>query len=367
MKILEINRKDLVHNINKIKEYIKKDSNCEIIAVVKGNGYGLGLVEYTKFLIDNGIDFFAVSTIEEAIELRKSGIKEKILMLSSTAIKQEIEQLIDNNIIITIGSNESLKLVQEIGQERNITISAHIKIDTGFGRYGFLYNQIEDLIEKLKNSDKIKIEGCYSHFSESYSKKENWTNIQYERFLRVIENLKLNNIEIGMLHICNSSAALRYKHMKLNAVRIGSAFTGRILVENTLGLKRIGKLVTQVAETKILPKGFNIGYSNTYKTKKETKIAILPVGYFDGINMGTNNDSFRIIDHIRYIYNNVKDIFRKPYLYVNINNKEYRIIGKFGLYNTIVDIKHDNIKPGDMVVIETKPLYINSKIRREYK
>lgn len=367
MKILEINRKDLAHNIKKIKEYIKKDSSCEIIAVVKGNGYGLGLVEYSKFLIDNGINFLAVSTIEEAIELRNAGIKEKILMLSSTAVKKEIEELINNNIILTIGSFQSLNLAEEVGQERNKNISVHIKIDTGFGRYGFLYTEIEELVEKLKTVKNIKIEGCYSHFSEAYSKKNDWTSIQYQRFLNVVENLKLNNIETGILHICNSSAALKYEYMKLNAVRIGSAFTGRILVGNTLGLKRIGELVTRVAEVKTLPKGFNIGYSNTYKTKKETRIAILPVGYFDGINMGTNNDSFRIIDHIRYIYNNVKDIFRKPYLYVTIGNKKYKVIGKLGLYNTIVDIESDNIRPGDIVISDIKPLYINPKIRREYK
>lgn len=359
MKVLEIDRKDLMHNI----KVIKKNMKCQIIAVVKGNGYGLGLVEYTKFLRDNGIDFFAVATVEEAVELRNAGINEKILMLSSTSVKSDIETLIKNNIIITIGSKETANIVNSVSK---VKVPVHIKIDTGFGRYGFLYDDIESIVQVISNNDKLKIEGCFSHFSDAYNKKDKWTILQYNRFLDTIENLKLNNINPGILHICNSSAAIKFPYMRLNAVRIGSAFTGRILVKNTIGLKKIAKLKTNVVEVKSVPKGFNIGYSNTYKTKKNTNIAILPVGYLDGINMGTNNDTFRLIDHIRYLYNDFKNIFKNNLINVSINGKTYNVIGKIGLYNMIVDIGNDDIKPNDSVMIEVKALYINSKIRREY-
>ena len=106
MNTLVINKEDLRHNINKIKEYAKKSGqddagkDVKIIAVVKGNGYGMGIVEYTKFLIDNGISMFAVSTMEEALKLRKEGIKEEILMLSSTAIEDDVRTLVKNKIIL---------------------------------------------------------------------------------------------------------------------------------------------------------------------------------------------------------------------------------------------------------------------------
>ena len=122
---LVIEKEDLRHNIEQIKEFVGKSCKndngepVKIIAVVKGNGYGLGLVEYTKFLIDNGISFFAVATIEEAIQLRKAGIKEEILMLSSTAIKEDVETFVQNNIIITIGSKADVEIADEIGKEQN--------------------------------------------------------------------------------------------------------------------------------------------------------------------------------------------------------------------------------------------------------
>ena len=283
MKSLVINKEDLKHNIRIIKNIVKETGRqdnhkpIKLIAVVKGNGYGLGLIQYSKFLIDNGVDFLAVATVEEAIALREAKLQARILLLSSTAIKKEVELLIDNDIILTLGSKEAVEMAKRVAKSKQKKVQAHIKIDTGFGRYGFIYSKKQEMLEYLKNMKNVQIEGTFSHFSLAFYEKNEYSEEQFKRFMDVIEFLKENNIETGMLHICNSSAFLKFKQMRLNAVRVGSAFLGRLAIPNIYGLKKIAYLKSNVAEIKELPEKYNVGYSNSFTTKKLTKIALVPV------------------------------------------------------------------------------------------
>lgn len=330
MKQLVVNKEDLKHNINRIKDYTKKisnDDNYTIIAVVKGNGYGLGLNEYSEVLVENGIKYLAVATFEEAIELRKKQKDVNILMMSPLYNKQELEETVKNNITIAIDSKENAEAVNELAH-KGYNIKVHLKIDTGFGRYGFIYDDYENILNTAKSlKPNVEIEGIFTHCSDAYRKNNKHTLEQFKRFTDVIEKLEANNIKINLKHICNSPAILNYPEMHLTAARIGSAFVGRVCSENNIGLKKIGELEINIAEVKDIPKGFNISYLNSYKTKDKTRIAIIPIGYLEGYNVTQKTDMFRIVDKLRRALHELKSIFKKQKITVVINEKRYNVIG----------------------------------------
>ncbi len=255
MKTLVIKKEDLRYNIKQIKELVEKigkDDNgnqVKIIAKIKENAYGLGLIEYTKFLIENGISFFAVETIEEGINLRKAGIKEEILMLLPTAIKEDIQTLVENNIILSLGSKKDVEIANEVGKEQKKKIRAQLNIDTGIGIRGWPYQNREEMIISLKSANNIKIEGTFSEFVNS-ANDDKYTKLQFQRFLDVVEVLQMNNIQTGMLHICDDSAFLRYTTMNLNAIRIGKAFLGEVENKTSIPFRKVKYLETRYIRNK---------------------------------------------------------------------------------------------------------------------
>lgn len=358
MKKLVIEKAQLIDNINKIKSV----TNSPIIATLKNNGYGLGLDEFPKLLMENGIDFFAVSTLEEALTLRNNGINAKIMLLHSTAIYEELLLLLQHDILPTIGSFEALNMLNRISTESGIPLYCQLKIDSGFGRFGFLPDEMLKLVDTLKAAPNIGIVGIFSHFTSSFNEKTDYTEKQFNTFNKCVSMLTDSGIDVGFRHICNSSAFLTKLHMHLDASRVGSALLGRILVPNSIELNKIGYMVSSIEDIKTLPKDHFIGYSNTYKTEKETKIGIVPVGYLDGLELKKGQDCFGLIDTLREIYNKIKNFNKK--IYVEVDNKKVPVLGKIGTNNIVIDLTETNANIGDIVKIDVNPMMVRPDIER---
>lgn len=362
MKKVVISKQDLINNL-KIIDSLKQEE-CKIIGVVKANGMGLDLIQYSKFLVENGIEMLAVSEPEEALDLRNNKINSEVLLLTPINEEDVLEKLVQNEITITLSTLGQAKILIKISEKLEKKINVHIKIDTGFSRYGFLYNEIEKIFEIFKMKEFLNINGMYTHFSNAVNAND--TKLQFERFEKIVNALKSQGNDTGILHCCNSTAFIKYPSMHLDAVRLGSIIQGRTLIK-VGGLKRIGKFITSISEIKDLPKGYNIGYGNTYKTKKKTKVAVISVGHNDGFEITNKRDNFNFVENIKSVGIEVRKIFKKEIAQVIIRNKKCNVLGRIGLNYSVVDISDiDGVELTDEVFVSENLLKINNQIRREY-
>ena len=368
MKKLEISTEDLKYNLNQINNLIEEKcsgkAKPDIIAVAKCNGMGLDLVKYSEFIVQNGIRKVAVSNVEEAVILHEKGIDAEIIMLTPTSVEQEVEMLVDSNAIITIGSRFELSVAEKICEKKSKKIKACIKIDTGFSRYGFIYKDTDEIISTIKSAKNVEFFYCFSHLSKAID--ENSSYKQFNRFMTMKKKLEENGI-IGLkYHICNSTGFLKYDEMWLDAVRLGSCIQGRTLVKKEL-FKKIGNFKSNIAEIKNIESGEIVSYGNIYKASKKMKIAVIPVGYMDGFNSGKLRDDYTMSNNIKSVIIELKKIFKDNSLKVKINGKNQKVIGRLGMYYSIVDITDcPEVSINQEVQIDISPINVNSVIRREY-
>lgn len=352
-----IDKSKLIENI----EIIKKKAGVDIIGVVKGNGYGFGMCNLAEILMQNGINTFAVTEVYDVPLLRETVLDKDILVMRSTCIEDEAEIVANYNCIATIGSLEAAKVMDKVSKKLGKKTKCHLKIDTGMGRYGFLPSQVEDAI-KCYNFENLDFCGAYTHFSSAFHNTE-LTKAQLEMFKDTVEQIKKTGKNVGILHCANSPALLNVDGVTLDAVRIGSAFTGRVITNGKNQLNRLGSLEAEVIETKTVPSGYSIGYNGQFKTKRETKIAIVPIGHFDGFGLEKGKE----VADLHSVLSQFKHYLQKKQLTVNINAKAYNVIGEIGLSHTAVDITGSDVKIGDTASVEISPLMVNPNVPRIYK
>lgn len=342
-------------------ELIKEKAGVPVIGVVKGNGYGFGIKELTEILMQHEIKTFAVTEVTDIPVLKEILNDEDILVMRSTCLENEAKEIASNGAIATIGSLEAAKVMSKVSVDLGVTTKCHLKIDTGMARYGFMPSQVKEAIEcySLPN---LKFVGAYTHFSSAFRNKE-LTKAQLVMFKDTIEQIKKEVGEVGVIHASNSPALLNVEDVCLDTVRIGSAFTGRVITRSKSGLNRLGSLEAEVVEVKTVPKGYAIGYNGLYKTSQETKIAIVPIGHYDGFGLSKEKELY----DVRYALSVFKRALKQKQMYVKIEGRMYHVIGEIGLSHTAVDVTGSDVKVGDLASVDISPLMVNPRIERVYK
>ncbi len=332
----DVNLDNIEHNFNLIKEKVSK--NAKIMAVVKADAYGHGAKILAKMFDKLGADWFAVSNIEEALQLRNFGIKKPILILGYTPVSLA-KTLAENDISQAILDKEYALNLQKQAKQDNVKVKGHIKIDTGMGRIGFYHHSfdddtaVNDILESLKGGNIIS-EGIFTHFATSdYDNDENGehTKKQFDLFCDVIDKLDRNGVKFSLRHCANSAATLDKPEYHLDMVRPGIILYGLNPSSyfDKYDLKPAFTLKSVVSLAKGILKGDTVSYGKTFEAKNDMKIATIPVGYADGFSRSLSNKGF-----------------------VVINGKKAKILGRVCMDQLMVDITDiENVNVGDEVLL----------------
>ena len=333
----EISLNAIEHNYNVIRNKVADDT--KVCCVIKADGYGHGAVELSQIYEKLGADFFAVSNIDEGIEIRKSGSKLPIVILGYTPVS-EAENLAEYNISQTVFSLEYAKELSEKCVEEDCICKMHIKVDSGMSRIGFMCQEfprdeysIEEICEAccLPN---LEVEGLFTHFcvSDEDAEGREFTNKQYENFIHVRDSLKKRGVDISVVHCSNSGAIEDYPETCCDMVRAGIILYGLApssKLADRLDLVPAMTLKTVVAFVKEVQKGATISYGRTFTADRKMKIATVPIGYADG-----------------FIRQNAKDG------YMMVNGKKAKIVGRICMDQTMLDVTDiEDVKTGDEVVV----------------
>lgn len=284
----EINLDNLEYNYNKLRERIGE--NVKFLGVVKADAYGHGAVWVARALERLGAEYLAVSSLDEARELRYRGISMPILLLGHTPADQ-VRHLIANHITQAVTCESKALEYEEEAARLGAVLKVHVKLDTGMSRLGFLCEgrHFEGCIDKIYHSvtlPHLDAEGVFTHFAMSDSEGEaekEYTKHQFELFNRVIDAVGQRGFHFRIKHCANTGCVANYPEMYLDMVRPGLLLYGYGEYARMLGLKPVMELKTVISTIKIYDEGTRISYGGTFTTGSRTRIGVLPVGYADGL------------------------------------------------------------------------------------
>jgi len=327
---VELDRKAIKKNYQTFKNILKKD--CILMAVVKSNAYGHGLVPFSKEVVKQGIKFLGVDSFEEALELREAGVKVKIMVFGYVSPAYYSEAA-EKNISLTISNFPALFALVKLKVRKKIKI--HLKIDTGLGRQGFLMNDMKKVLNLLRKNKNVELEGLYSHLAVGEDLEGRaYTMLQAKRLGQWEVELKKAGYK-PLKHICASASTMFFPELHYDMVRVGIGMYGlwssketKIAMQKRYTLYPVLSWKAIITEIKSLPKGAKIGYDLTEKLKRNSSLAVVPIGYWHGYP--------RLLSG--------KGVF-------NVKGKKVKLVGRVSMDMIVLDVTNVKAKVGDEVAI----------------
>ncbi len=327
---------NLKHNYEEVKKHVNQfDKNVTVMPIIKANAYGHGAINIARFLRDIGCEYFGVSSLKEASNLRKSYIKTPILILSEVELGF-IDYAIRENITVSLFSYDYGVKISQLCELLGKRCRVHIKIDTGMLRVGISHLRAVAQVEKILSLKNLDVEGIYTHFATADEKDLTFTNLQYDRFIKIVNTLESDGFTFKYKHASNSAGTFtvtdKLKDDCLNMVRPGLIIFGYYpsdeVDKNILKLLPTMSLRCKVIELNQLDIGDGVSYGLTFKAEKKMKIATIGIGYGDGFPRGLSNKG-----------------------YVEVHGKRAKILGRVCMDKTMIDVTDiDDVRVNDEVI-----------------
>lgn len=331
---IEVKGKALETNVRQLRTKLRK--NCQFMAVVKADGYGHDAKVVCDYAIKGGASELGVATLEEGIKLRSFGVKKPILILGNLYTKRDLIISFKNDLMPTISSIRECLVCNNIGKHFGLKFSLHLKVDTGMSRLGFESKKFIQQFEKIKSFENISIEGIYSHLSSADENNaldsQSITQSQRLKFNELLKQINFDRNNEIKIHLANSAGMLLSKDFHFHMVRVGLSMYGYsplAKIDKNLLLKPALSLKVKVAFIRTIDKGVSVSYGGKFVSNRKTKLAVLSIGYADGVP--------------RNLSGKIKVIH---------NNKFYPQVGSITMDQMMVDITDSKeIKVGSIMVL----------------
>ena len=279
----------LGYNLSHVRRHLT--SPCDILAVIKADAYGHGAIPIAKYLVTQGITRFAVATLSEGLTLRQAGINESIVVMGALQV-EEVREAMAHQLTPIVYSLDQAFQLGKLARSYPSPLPVHLKIDTGMGRLGLSVEDTKSLLQHHDLLQCLKIEGIMSHLSDSDNSDPSYTQEQIHTFRTILKAFTDHHVSIPFQHLANSSGILQHPSSHFNMVRPGIMLYGYHTLPPALSapdLKPILSLTSPVVQIRSLRPGQSVSYNRTFTASRPSRIAVLPIGYADGLNRLLSN------------------------------------------------------------------------------
>ncbi|RAM50383.1 MAG: alanine racemase [Hapalosiphonaceae cyanobacterium JJU2] len=289
---VEIDLLALSHNVQQLCQFLSP--RTQLMAVVKADAYGHGAITVAQTALQSGASWLGVATVPEGIQLREAGIKAPILILGATHTPEQIYAIAHWELQPTLCSPKQALVFSNILEAINHSspIPVHIKLDTGMSRLGTNWQQACEFVQLVRSLPHLKIASVYSHLATADSPDPTVMQLQHSRFQEAIAQIKTLGIKPPCLHLANSAATLSDKQLHYNMVRAGLLIYGlypATHLRSQIHLKPVLQLRARVTQVKTIAAGTGVSYSHQFIAKEEMRIAVVGIGYADGVPRNLSN------------------------------------------------------------------------------